>query len=109
MMNITCMFHSEPSETSNIDQYATEARRRSVLARIFSKRKTDSQESNLVKPSNIDDDLHQPRTSVRHEQQLIRRRRRRRRNEERFFFSFVYLVFIYMYILNFPSRRFIVV
>lgn len=56
---------SEPSEASNADAGGTGTPRRSMLARLFAKRKTDSQESTLVKPSTTDDDLSPPRTSVR--------------------------------------------
>ena len=49
----------------NIDHCKTQGRRRSVLARLFARRKNDSQESALVKGSTSTDDSNQIRTTVR--------------------------------------------
>ena len=63
---------SESSESSNLEhQMVGPQRRRSVLARLFSKRKNDSQEAALVKHSTHEDDPHQPRTSVSFQFQLF--------------------------------------
>ena len=55
---------SEQSETSDIDHRPVYSHRRSILSRIFAKRKTDSQESALVKDSISTDESNQPRTAV---------------------------------------------
>jgi hypothetical protein len=44
---------------------STQGHRRSVLARIFARRKDDSQESSLVKGSTSTDDSNQPKISVK--------------------------------------------
>ncbi len=59
----------EPSETPdrspNIDHHSPQGRRRSLLARLFARRKNDSQESSLVKGSTSTDDSNQARTIVK--------------------------------------------
>jgi hypothetical protein len=63
----------EPSETSNIDQHLPQTRRRSLLGRLFARRKHDSQESALVKGSTNTDDSNQPQTSVKCLQVILSR------------------------------------
>ncbi|CAF0874259.1 unnamed protein product [Adineta steineri] len=55
--------YHEPNEAFINDQ-VPQTRRRSVLARIFAKRKNDSQESALVKGSTSTEDSTQPRTAT---------------------------------------------
>jgi hypothetical protein len=54
-----------PDLSPNIDHRSTQGRRRSLLARLFARRKNDSQESSLVKGSTSTDDSNQPKTSVK--------------------------------------------
>ena len=54
-----------PNQSPNINSHSSEGRRRSVLARLFARRKQDSQESTLVKGSSSTDDSNQARASVR--------------------------------------------
>ncbi|CAF3563953.1 unnamed protein product [Adineta steineri] len=55
----------EISDTSpNTIHHLTESHRRSILARLFARRKNDSQESTLVKGSSSTDDSNQPKTSA---------------------------------------------
>lgn len=57
---------TKPSESSPSTNPSTEqTHRRSVLARLFARRKTDSQESSLVKGSSSPDDSNSNRISVR--------------------------------------------
>ncbi|UJR26618.1 hypothetical protein I4U23_007937 [Adineta vaga] len=53
-----------PNRSPNMDHHPTEGRRRSVLARLFARRKQDSEESTLVKGSSSTDDSNQARTST---------------------------------------------
>lgn len=50
----------------NMDQHLTRRHRPSVLTRLFSKRKKDSQESSLVKGSTSTDDSNTPKASVKY-------------------------------------------
>ncbi|CAF0765433.1 unnamed protein product [Adineta ricciae] len=53
-----------PIESPNVNSHSSEGRRRSVLARLFARRKQDSQESTLVKGSSSTDDSNQARAST---------------------------------------------
>ncbi len=55
----------EPSQIPNIAHPTSQGHRRSILARIFTRRKRDSQESALVKGSTSTDDSNQNRTTVK--------------------------------------------
>ena len=54
------------SETSShTDRTVSQGRRRSILARLFARRKNDSQESSLFRGSTSTDDSHQNKPLVR--------------------------------------------
>ncbi|CAF3322654.1 unnamed protein product [Rotaria socialis] len=63
------IYFRQPTQTSdnnspNIDELLPRRRRHSVLARLFARRKKDSQESSLVKGSTSTDESNTPKTST---------------------------------------------